>query len=332
MTFSVSHVLTAYVADLLLGDPPSWPHPVRWIGRLIEKAEGVFYLDSERKSGFSTVLEPDGASDGRLRVLGIAFWMAVLGAVGAVVTGALLVCHLIHPFPAALLGVWIAYTCLATRSLYDESAAVARALSAGRLQEARRLLSRIVSRDTGHLDEEGIWRALVETVSENLSDGVVAPLFYLALAGPVGAVVYKTVNTLDSMVGYNNERYRDFGWFSARMDDLFNYVPARLTAVLLLAAGTLWGLDLRRGWAVLKRDARKHKSPNAGFPEAAVAGLLGVQLGGPGVYFGRAVEKPSLGDPLTVPDERAFRHTTRLLFTVSAAAAFLAALARALWG
>ncbi|MBC7358703.1 MAG: cobalamin biosynthesis protein CobD [Desulfacinum sp.] len=332
MTFSVSHLLLAWLADLLLGDPPSWPHPVRWIGRLIERAESFFYLETGDGGRPRLEAGSDGTPDGRLRVLGAAFWLTVVGAVGAAVTGALLLLHWIHPFLSGLLGVWIAYTCLATRSLHDESAAVARALGEGRLEDARGLLSRIVSRETAHLDEEGIWRALLETVSENLSDGVVAPLFYLALGGPVGGLLYKTVNTLDSMVGYRNERYRDFGWCAARMDDLFNWIPARLTALLLLAAGAVWGLDRRRGWAVVRRDARKHKSPNAGFPEAAAAGLLGVQLGGPGIYFGRTVEKPILGDPVAAPNEKAFRLMTRLLFTTSALAALSAALVRGVWG
>lgn len=317
-SFSAPSVLAAFALDLILGDPPRWPHPVRWIGRLIERTEALFYKGGTTPAGH--------------RLRGGLFWMVNVCTVAGCVAGLLAAASRIHGALAALCALWIAYTALATRSLYDESKAVATALESGRIDEARRLLSRIVSRQTEHLDAQGIWKALLETVSENLSDGVVAPLFYLALAGPLGAMVYKTVNTMDSMVGYQNERYRDFGWWAARADDLFNWIPARLTAVLLVVAGAAWGLDGRRGWAMVRRDARKHKSPNAGFPEAAAAGLLGVQLGGPGVYFGRTVEKPTLGDPLKWPDGEAFRNMGRLLFTASALAALSASLGRALLG
>ena len=317
-SFSAPSVLAAYALDLLLGDPPRWPHPVRWIGRLIETTERLFYKDGDTPRGH--------------RLRGGLFWIVNIAAVAGCIAGLLAAASWIHGVLAGLCSLWIAYTALATRSLYDESKAVATALESGRIDEARRLLSRIVSRQTEHLDAEGIWKALLETVSENLSDGVVAPLFYLALGGPLGAMVYKAVNTMDSMVGYQNDRYRDFGWFAARMDDLFNWIPARLTALVLVAAGGAWGLDWRRGWAMVRRDARKHKSPNAGFPEAAAAGLLGVQLGGPGVYFGRTVDKPTLGDPVKPPNEKVFRSMVRLLFTSSALAVLAAALGRALWG
>ncbi|MEJ5366030.1 MAG: adenosylcobinamide-phosphate synthase CbiB [Desulfosoma sp.] len=317
-SFSAPFVLAAFALDLVLGDPPHWPHPVRWIGRLIQTTEGVFYKGGDTPTG--------------QRLRGVLFWIVNVCAVSGCVAVLLAAANWIHGGFAALCSLWIAYTALATRSLYDESKAVATALESGRIDEARRLLSRIVSRQTEHLDAEGIWKALLETVSENLSDGVMAPLFYLALGGPLGVMVYKAVNTMDSMVGYKNDRYIHFGWWAARMDDLVNWIPARLTALALVAAGAAWGLNWRRGWAVMRRDARKHKSPNAGFPEAAAAGLLGVQLGGPGVYFGRVVVKPALGDPLRPVDGESFRIMVRLLFTTSALGALSAALVRALWG
>lgn len=313
-SFPAALVLGAFVLDLILGDPPRWPHPVRWIGRLIETTERFFYQD--------------GAASVMQRLRGVLFWLVNVCTVAGCVAGVLAATSWIHRGLAALLALWIAYTALATRSLYDESNAVAKALESGRIEEARRLLSRIVSRQTDHLDAEGIWKALLETVSENLSDGVIAPLFYLALGGPLGAVLYKTVNTMDSMVGYKNDRYMHFGWWAARADDALNWVPARMSAVLLLGAGALCGMDWRRGWAVMSRDARRTSSPNAGFPEAAAAGLLGVQLGGPGVYFGRRVEKPTLGDPLEPADAGAYRRMVRLLFVGASLGAGLAAAVR----
>ncbi len=235
---------------------------------------------------------------------------------------------------AAVFAVWLAYTTLACRCLYEETRAVARLLRRKQISEARQRLSFLVSRDTEHLEEPELWRALLETMSENLSDGVVAPLFYLALAGPVGGMVYKAVNTMDSMLGYKNDRYRDFGWCAARMDDLFNWIPARITAGFLLLAGAVCGMDWRAGWAVMKRDAKKSASPNAGYPEAAAAGLLGVRLGGGGVYFGVRVEKAVLGDGTNPTDERAYDGMVRMYWTASVGAMVLASFFRLLmqWG
>lgn len=309
-SFSAVSLVAAFALDLVLGDPPAWPHPVRWIGRAVEKTEPFFY-------GKHTV--PTGQ-----RLRGALFWLFHVTGVTICVAALLTAASWVHRGVAALCGVWLAYTTLATRSLYDASKTVADALQAGRLDEARRRLSHIVSRNTEHLDEEGVWRALLETVSENFSDGILAPLFYLALGGPVAAMLYKTVNTLDSMVGYKNDRYRYFGWWAARADDAFNWLPARLSALVLLAAGALCGMDWRRAWKVVRRDARKTSSPNAGFPEAAAAGLLGVMLGGPAVYFGQPVMKPTLGDALEPANKEAFRRMIRLLFVGAALGAMLA--------
>lgn len=271
----------AYVLDLAMGDPHWLPHPVRWIGRLIRWAESIFYDEK--------------ASPGLQRLSGIAFWMLVTAVV---MCSAMLLGVLTHVGPVARhIGViWLAYTTLATRSLHKESSGVALALRQGNIPLARQRVSLLVSRDTSRLDESGIVRALVETVTENISDGIVAPLFYLAVGGPVLGMVYKAVNTMDSMVGYLNERYRYFGWFAARADDVANWIPSRLSGLLLVGAAASLRLDWRNAWKVMIRDARKMKSPNAGFPESAAAGAMGVQLGGPNVYFGQVVEKPRLGD------------------------------------
>ncbi len=187
----------------------------------------------------------------------------------------------------------------------------------GNLATARERLSLIVSRDTAQLEEKEILRAVIETVAENISDGIIAPLMYLAVGGPLAGMAYKTVNTMDSMVGYENERYKNFGWCAARLDDVVNWVPARLSGLILVAASACLKLDWRGAWQVMRRDARKMKSPNAGFPEAAAAGALGVQLGGTNVYFGKAVAKPTLGDgakPMTI---ESYRQMIRLMYAAS---------------
>ena len=198
---------------------------------------------------------------------------------------------------AALLSVYLVFSFLALRSLDDHARRTAQALIRGDLESARSLLSRIVGRDCASLDQQGVMRALIETVSENLSDGLTAPLFWLAVGGVPAMTAYKCVNTLDSMIGYRNPRYLHFGKAAARLDDAANLLPARLTAmILLLAAAVLPGLSSRKGWRILLRDRRRHSSPNAGFPEAAAAGALGVRLGGPSFYAGKRVEKPWIGD------------------------------------
>jgi adenosylcobinamide-phosphate synthase len=222
--------------------------------------------------------------------------------------------YAIRPYVGFAVAVFLSYTCLAARSLHGESRIVADALGRGDLPEARRLLARIVGRDTEQLSEPEIWRALVETVSENSSDGVIAPLLFLMLGGPPLALAYKAVNTLDSMVGYKNERYLLFGWASARFDDLANYIPARLTGLLMVVAASLTGLSGRNAWRIMCRDGRNHASPNSGVPEAAAAGALGVQLGGTNKYFGLPVAKPTIGAALNPLAMEAYRGAVRLMY------------------
>ena len=293
-------LVAAFVADLLLGDPRRLPHPVVGIGRLIAGLERLIYerLRPRRLGGIVTVA-------------------LTLLVAGALVWGILALASHLHPIVGIMTAGWLAWTCLAVRELHRQSAAVVTALQAGKLETARRALSLIVGRDTDELDEQAMLRACIETVAENTSDGIVAPLFYLGLGGPVAGIVYKAASTLDSMIGYHNDRYREFGWAAARLDDLLNWLPARLTVLLLvLAAGPL-GLDARSAWRIARRDARKHASPNAGFPEAAAAGALGVQLGGPASYFGHWQEKPTFGDSgkmLTIGD---YRRVVKLMYAVA---------------
>ncbi|MBU4345393.1 MAG: adenosylcobinamide-phosphate synthase CbiB, partial [Proteobacteria bacterium] len=176
------------------------------------------------------------------------------------------------------------------------SKVVLNALNRGNIEEARKRLSMIVGRDTEKLDEQGICRAVIETVSENLSDGIIAPMFYLALGGLPLAMAYKAVNTLDSMVGYKNDRYGDIGWFSAKMDDMFNWIPARFTGLIIVAASFVLRYNWRDSWKIMRRDGQNHSSPNSGMPEAAAAGALNIQLGGKIQYFGKISHKPTIGD------------------------------------
>jgi adenosylcobinamide-phosphate synthase len=227
----------------------------------------------------------------------------------------------VSPYVGFAVAAVLSWTCLAAHSLHRESKLVANRLLAGDLEGARCCLSRIVGRDTEQLDEPEIWRALVETVAENTSDGVIAPLFYLMLGGPALGLAYKAVNTLDSMVGYKNAAYIRFGWASARFDDIVNYLPARLTGTLMALAAPLAGLSGRNALSMMLRDGRNHSSPNSGIPEAAAAGALGVQLGGTNRYFGAVVEKPTIGDPARELSAASYRGVIRLMY--GSAALFL---------
>jgi adenosylcobinamide-phosphate synthase len=219
--------------------------------------------------------------------------------------------------PRPWISIYWIFALLAIRDLDVEAARVIGALRQHDLAAARRMVGRIVGRDTGSLDEPEILRATIETVAENLCDAVIAPLFYLALGGPVAMAAYKGINTLDSMVGYRDERYREFGWASARMDDFANFVPARLTALLVWVCATVLRYDSRRSVRVTLRDARLQPSPNSGYPEAAVAGALGIRLGGLNYYHGIASRKPDLGDSRNALDLNSYTKTRALLYSSS---------------
>jgi adenosylcobinamide-phosphate synthase len=243
--------------------------------------------------------------------------LLLLLTVGITVGTALLllkVAYAVSTYAGHAFSVVLAWSCLAARSLHRESKLVADALISGDLAEARRYLSYIVGRDTENLDEEEIWRAVVETVAENTSDGVIAPLFYLMIGGPVLGLAYKAVNTLDSMVGYKNERYLLFGRASARFDDFVNYIPARLTGLLVVLAAPFLGLPAKQSWRIMARDGRNHSSPNSGIPEASVAGALGVRLGGTNLYGGVPVEKPTIGDPFTPLSFDTWKQAVRFMY------------------
>jgi adenosylcobinamide-phosphate synthase len=275
---SVTPLLLGFFLDQLLGDPAWLPHPVRWIGRLISVVERPL------RKWFAE------------RLGGVFLLVIVTGVAGGLTWGALELLACVHTLARFWLATVLIFYGLAGLSLAGEAEAVIQLCAEERWDEARRSLRRIVGRDTEQLAPDEIYRACIETVAENTSDGIVAPLFYAALLGPVGMWVYKAINTLDSMVGYRNPRYEKFGWASARADDLANLIPARLTYVLLSLAAFLTGQRGGQAWRIGWRDGRKHPSPNAGWPEAAMAGALGVQLGGPSKYAGQTCEKPFLGE------------------------------------
>jgi len=290
----------ALLLDLACGDPRWLPHPVVFMGRLIATLEQWLRhaVRSERLAGILLLAATVGCAM-------TATWLVLRAAA------------YLDPRAGFLAGVLLASTCLAARSLHRESALVADALMDGDIATARRNLSYIVGRDTAQLGEGDIWRALVETVAENSSDAIVAPLFWLSLGGPVAAMAFKAVSTLDSMVGYKTERYLRLGWASARMDDLLNFIPARLTAGLMIVAAPLAGLSPAGALRITLRDRLKHPSPNSAHPEAAAAGALGVRLGGEASYGGRPGWKEHLGDPLRPLDEGAYRGMIRLMYTVT---------------
>ena len=269
----------AYALDLVVGDPHGAPHPVRWMGRAIEAAEPRF-------RGLPIPLT----------VAGTLFAITLVAVTCILVWAAIWWAERLHPALGSGVTVVAVYFCISTNDLVGSALAVERALEDGGIDGARRKLAMIVGRDVRRLDETGVVRATVETVAENLVDGVMAPLFFAAVGGAPLALAYKMVNTLDSMVGYKNEQYRDFGRSAARIDDGANFIPARLSVPVIALAARLLGGD---GWRTMKTgfsQGRRHSSPNAGFPEAAFAGALGVRLGGPNVYYGSLVDKPFIGE------------------------------------
>ncbi|CBG88869.1 adenosylcobinamide-phosphate synthase CbiB [Citrobacter rodentium] len=304
----------AWCIDAIVGDPPRWPHPVRWIGNLINVVQRRVrrHCHSERA----------------LRIGGGVMWLVVVGATWATAWGVLTLARAIHPWLGWLVEVWMIFTVLAGRCLADAARDVERPLRAGDLAESRKKLSWIVGRDTSQLTPPQINRAVVETVAENTVDGVIAPLFFLLLGGAPLAMAYKAVNTLDSMVGYKNQQYRAIGMVSACLDDLANIIPARLGWLLLSAAAFLCRDDgvraLRIGW----RDRYNHSSPNCAWAEAPVAGALGIRLGGPNDYFGERVEKPWIGDARRDISVNDISRTIRLMWVASTLALALFMLTR----
>ncbi|PKM52072.1 MAG: cobalamin biosynthesis protein CobD [Firmicutes bacterium HGW-Firmicutes-7] len=299
---SIIILILAVLLDFIFGDPYCIPHPITYIGKLIRLLEkGI------RKSKLP------------LRLGGFFLLLLSIGTVWLAITGLLYLANQIHPIAKDLIVIYLLYTSLAAKCLKNEVVKVYEALKNNQLLEARKYISYLVGRDTSRLDGDEVTRAAVETAAENTVDGVLAPLLYIILGMvfqlPVQFVfAYKTVNTLDSMVGYMQEPYKEIGFFSAKTDDLLNYVPARIGSIFMLLGGTLLGYNLKNGVKVLMRDRRNHKSPNCAYPEAVVAGLLEVQIGGTNQYFNETVVKPTIGDGTQILVYKHILDTVKIMY------------------
>jgi len=296
-------IFIGYFLDIAFGDPYWIPHPIIFIGKGISKLEAYLrsFFDKDRKAKLGGVI------------------LAVVIIIGTylIASSMLHIIKIYSPLLSKLVEVFMIFQILAAKSLAKESRKVYYPLKEGNIQEARRFLSYIVGRDTTNLEEEGITRAAVETVAENISDGIIAPLFYIFIGGAPLGMAYKAVNTLDSMVGYKNEKYKDFGWASAKIDDAANFIPARLTGILIVIASLLLRYDFKSSFKILLRDRKNHSSPNCGYPEAATAGALNVQLGGTNIYFGKPVYKPTIGDKIRALDFDDINRTIRIMYVTS---------------
>ena len=300
----IAAAATGLLLDALLGDPAWLTHPVVLMGKAIDALEKRL-----------RVLFP-ATESGELRAGCVLTAILPLGTL-LLTGGAVFLAGLVHPALRFALEVFWGWQSLAMRGLVQESGSVRRKLTEGTPAEARRAVARIVGRDTADLSEAGVIRAAVETVAENFSDGVAAPMLYFLLGGAPLALCYKAVNTLDSMVGYKNERYLYFGRAAAKLDDIANWLPSRLAALLLIGAAFLCGENGPNSRRIWKRDRRNHASPNSAQTEAAMAGALGLRLGGPSSYFGKMVEKPTIGDPIREPEPEDIRRANRMMITAS---------------
>lgn len=288
--------------DCAIGDPYTMPHPIRLIGRLISKLEAFI------RRRFS----------GSLRAGGVFLAITVLFLSVIVPLIILIICYSISPWLGAAAEGIMCYYLMAARCLRDESMKVYKNIASGDVEGARKSVSMIVGRDTAVLDEAGIIRAAVETVAENTSDGVTAPIMYMSFGGAVLGFFYKAANTMDSMIGYKNEKYADIGRFAARLDDVLNYIPSRITALAIIVCSQLLGLDGRGAYRIWKRDRRKHASPNSAQTESACAGALGVRLAGDAYYFGELHKKEYIGDALRGIENEDIRRANSLMYASSA--------------
>lgn len=290
--WSLCALILGFCLDLIVGDPHWMPHPIVFIGKLIdvtEKGMRRLFPKTVRGENFA----------------GAAVWLIVVTVSAGI---PLLVLHLAYGancWLGLLLETILCAQILATKSLKTESMKVYQALQTGDLSKARYAVSMIVGRDTQYLDEAGVTRAAVETVAENTSDGIIAPMLFLAIGGAPLGFFYKAVNTMDSMLGYVEMPYKNVGLVPAKMDDVFNYIPARISAFLMLAAGGLLGMDVKNGWKIFKRDRYNHASPNSAQTESVCAGLLGLRLAGDAWYHGVLHKKKFIGDPIRqiVPED-----------------------------
>ncbi|MBQ2801353.1 MAG: cobalamin biosynthesis protein CobD [Lachnospiraceae bacterium] len=304
MKYHIIAFFAGFLLDLLLGDPYWLPHPIRFIGSLIAKIEKCL-LGKERERDEKKELYR-GA------------WMVIIVLCSTLfaVTLILFLAYQINVYAGTVVETIMTYQILATKCLKTESMKVYHFLKNQTLAEARKAVSMIVGRDTQCLNEEGVAKAAIETVAENTSDGVIAPMLYTALGGPILGFLYKAVNTMDSMIGYKNEKYLYFGRTAAKLDDFVNFLPARISAYLMIGASFLGGKQFsgKRAAVIYRRDNRKHASPNSAQTEAVCAGALGIQLAGDATYFGKLVKKPYIGEAIRKVKFEDIRHANRLMY------------------
>lgn len=289
----------AFLLDFIFGDPQWIPHPICLIGNMISKLEkGLIKLKNKLMGGVFLVLI----------VISVCYLVpfTMLWAAG-----------LISPYLSLILEILFCYQIFAARSLKTESMKVYPPLTENSMEDARKWLSYIVGRDTAALDSKGVIKGTVETVAENTTDGVIAPLIFMAIGGAPLAFLYKGINTMDSMVGYRNDKYIKFGKCAARLDDVANFIPARATAVLMMLGALITGMNFKNAVRIFIRDRKNHKSPNSAQTESVCAGALGIQLAGDACYFGEIVKKPTIGDSLREPEPRDIIRANRLMYVSS---------------
>ena len=310
MKWSLMALVIGFIIDFFVGDPHGFPHPIILIGKLISA------LDRGLRRLFPAT--PKGE-----RTAGVVLWILTVSLSTAVPGLILFLCHQVSPWLRLTVESIMCWQILAARCLERESMLVYKALESGDIIASRRAVSMIVGRDTAALDDAAVTRAAVETVAENTSDGVVAPLIFLAIGGAPLGFFYKAVNTMDSMLGYTEPPYKDIGLVPAKADDVVNYIPARLSALLMLAAGFLLDLDVKNGWRIYRRDRRNHASPNSAQTEAMCAGLLGLRLAGDAWYHGVLHRKPFIGDPVREIRHDDIPRTCRLMYLTALLALLL---------
>ncbi|WP_025162092.1 adenosylcobinamide-phosphate synthase CbiB [Paraclostridium bifermentans] len=295
-------MVIAYLLDLVIGDPYSFPHPVRFIGNLIRFTEGKIRIIFKSKK--------------QLKIGGFLLWTITVGFT-ALVTNLIQNLLCINNIFYVIIASIILYTTLSTKCLADEAKKIYEVLKTGDIEKSRKQLSYIVGRDTTSLNENEIIRATVETVAENTVDGIISPMMYGFIGGPVLAMAYKAINTLDSMVGYKNEKYGDIGFASAKIDDIANFIPARITPFFMMIASFILGFNSKKSIKIAMRDRKNHKSPNCAYAEGAVAGALEVQLGGTNMYFGEKVYKPTIGDKDRELEAEDILRTNKIMYLTS---------------
>ncbi|SFD02530.1 adenosylcobinamide-phosphate synthase CbiB [Clostridium uliginosum] len=291
-------ITIGFILDLLIGDPENPFHPVRIIGNIASKLEKLF------RNLFNNYL----------KLAGLFAWIIIVLLTFGVNILIINIATKINLYFGMILGGVLIYFCISSKGLVVEGYKVIKFLIKADIVGARKQLAFIVGRDTQSLDKQAIIRAVIETIAENMSDGVIAPLFYAGLGGAPLAMAYKAVNTLDSMFGYKNDKYMDFGYFPAKLDDVFNYIPARITGLLIVISSGILGYDYKNSFKIYKRDRYNHSSPNSAHPEAAMAGALGVELGGSNFYFGKLVEKPTIGEKIKEISIEDVNKTAKILY------------------